>query len=187
MFKRELQTALPFPLEWQDFYILTSLPRYLGKLSKPDVLWAQSRILEIVATDKQHICDRQSQGHLLICAAVHAYYEILLLAGTSKRSAVEKLTFALMQPGSKTTKLIMWLTLKLCRDKRQMIENETRRKTQTLYGKSFEFEEEVDETSFVSIVTKCAYFSYFKRHGLPHLTAIFCAWDAVWIDPIKGD
>jgi len=45
--------------------------------------------------------------------------------------------------------------------------------------------EENNEYKFVSIVTKCGIYDFFKRRQVPELTSIFCKWDNLWANEIN--
>ena len=186
-FKSEFAALLPHKISYFDWSLIRRMPRYIALFGASDRRDVQARILQLVQGDVAVVTDPQSQGHLLACALVQASFECLVAKGVARAVAIELLMAAFQKPGGLTIKLIMRLALLFSRDKRQMIERETRAKIDTQYGEQFEFEEESSDISFVSVVKRCAYFDYFQRHQLPELMPIFCAWDALWIDEIKRD
>ncbi len=185
MLKRELKTLLPFPIELWDWQFIKSLPKYLSSFSKPDLILADELFIQLVKNDLFIISDRQSQGHLLFCARIHACYLVLVKEHMQSEEAIASLCFAIQQPGKRTLKWIMRLSLWLSRNKRKMIEDAINKKKETMYGEQFNFEEETSANTFVSVVNKCAYVDYFQRHKLLQIMPSICEWDKVWIDPIE--
>lgn len=186
-FKSELAALLPHDISYFDWYLISRTPRYVGGISRADRRAVQHQMRALVVADAHLITDAPSQGHLLVCALVHALYERLNAKGMTPSQAVGALTTAFQQPGGLSIKLIMRLALFFAPSKRAFVEKGARDKARTQYGEQFQFEEESDEKCFVSVVKRCAYFDYFQRHQLQHLTAIFCAWDALWIDALERD
>jgi hypothetical protein len=93
-----------------------------------------------------------------------------------------------VEPQRKKITFSMRIMLRVNRDPMLMMVSISRKKQKSVYGKTFEFEEEtnVAEGIFTNKVKKCLYHDFFRANGAPEMTPVFCAYDDTWGDMLAN-
>jgi hypothetical protein len=176
---------LKYSLQWQDRSFINSLPKTFKQISKPEHKLIKENFVEIFNTETEYIQDRQSQSFLLMCSYIAAYYDFLTIQNVSKDCIMNQLADSLAKSaGGKYVTFFTKVMVRIKKDKRQFIENSTLQSKKS-FGKFINMTEEKNEYKFVSIVTKCGIYDFFKRRQIPELTSIFCKWDNLWANEIN--
>lgn len=140
----------------------------------------------IVAANPDLVVDRQSAGHLRMCAAVLAAYRVLA-AALGDEKAVKLLTAAYGQFMRRPIKLLMRTGLALSRDPLKLMARVWGNPALSAktYGQSFAFAAEVTPGALRFDTQRCFFFDFFRRQGLPHVTTVLCAADNNWIEELN--
>jgi hypothetical protein len=142
---------------------------------------------EIFERHDQLCPDIQAHIILRLCCLALGGYQVLVAETNNPQIAyfILKTTVGKLYQGfgQSMFRPLLWLSS----DPVKVISNINWKKwNQLIYGKGFEFEQEVILNRVTLFVNQCAFHQFFVEQGEPHLTQAFCNWDRVWMDVIDG-
>ncbi|MQA85772.1 MAG: hypothetical protein GEV03_14410 [Streptosporangiales bacterium] len=138
----------------------------------------------LLASQQRRIVDEASRHNLALSLAVLAgYRELAPQIGDDE--LVPLLRAAFVEPFRATVRAATTATLDAAPDPFAAMVDISRQREQHVFGAGFVFAHPHDDRDhYVAQVERCYYHQVLRANGAEHLTAIFCAFDANWIDAI---
>ncbi|MEK6153117.1 L-2-amino-thiazoline-4-carboxylic acid hydrolase [Flavobacteriaceae bacterium 3-367] len=174
-----------YKLNWAEKSFMRAFPRRIPNLDKTQLPKLQESFALVFENEKEHITDRQSQTHYIMCAYVLAAHQLLLAQGLHPEKSMEALTQSFGQFGARWVKWSMRIAIWFRVYTRKYLESNTLKTIRARYGNTFSVQEEKEKDSYALVVHKCGYHGFFLRNGHPELTPIFCQWDNIWSEEIN--
>jgi hypothetical protein len=137
---------------------------------------------ERLLSDQRHrVVDEASRYNLVLTLAVVAAHE-------ETSADVPLLTAAFVEPLRDYVQTATTTALDTAEDPFAEMVEICRRREEEAFGAGFVFTHPYDDdTRYVAQVERCYYHEVLTANGAAHLTPVFCAFDANWIDAIDPD
>lgn len=139
----------------------------------------------LVAAQQHRIVDEASRHNLALTLAVLAGYHELNSA-RSDEELISLLRSAFVQPLQSFVHAATRSALESALDPFAAMVGISKEREQRAFGAGFEFSHpEDDRDNYTAEVHRCYYHEVLRANGARHLTPVFCAFDANWIDAIE--
>ena len=138
--------------------------------------------------DQQHrIIDEASRYNLALSLAVLAGYTELH-ADLGDEELIPLLRAAFVDPLRETVQQVTEVALDTAADPFAAMVDISRQREAYAFGAGFTFTHpDDDHERYTAQVERCYYHDVLAANGAPHLTPVFCSFDANWIDAIDPD
>ena len=151
----------------------------------------EDRARPIRAANQDRVVDEPSKQHLALTSLLLASYRVLLPLMPDREAVLTLLRTVLAEPLHR--QMQTYLTHRFGIDPTvpdsafDAAAAHFKPRGEQRFGKAFQYEQEVQtpEQSFVHI-RRCFFNDFFRAHGAPELTPLFCFLDTLWADALRA-
>ncbi len=139
---------------------------------------------KLVEADRDLAIDAQSASMLQISALILASYQVLGAESGDDEKTIDFLQRVIKKIGRRSTKLSTWMLMGVPGNRMKTLEKALETGVDA-FGETFEYEGERNgDESYELKMTRCFFYNYFSKHGVPRLTSVLCVGDEVWMEEI---